>query len=127
MVDYHILLHDLIEIEMAHVAADGHPQRVADEKYGVVILQKSFVLRKDGTLGGLIDICLQLGHPALSGVAEDLIQHLQVFEVERFGEFVRPEHAPDGLHHPDYYRQGVCVEYSSHGGLKDNPPDAELQ
>ena len=52
MVHFHILLHHLIELEVAHAAADRHAQRVADERHRVMVFQEILVLGKQRALRG---------------------------------------------------------------------------
>src|SRR5258708_7604649 len=120
VVDFDVQLHHLIELEVPYSAADGHAQRVADEEDRVMVLHESLIFGKQSAFGRGFHVSFQLGHTTLSGVAEDLIQHLQVLQVESLGETVCAEDRADHFCHFDNDGKRIAYQHRAHRGAKDD-------
>src|SRR5215212_2137060 len=115
MMHFDVLLHHLIELEESDAAGDRHPKSVTDEMYGMVILQKILVLGKDLALGRIFYVALKLSHAAFSGVIEDLVQHFEILQIERFSEFSASKHSADSLDHLDHNGKRIADQHRANG------------
>ena len=77
MMDFHIRIQHLIQIEYLHAPAYRHSHGVADESHGVVVLHKILVIGEQRAFVRILDIRLQ-GHQAfLACLLQKFIHHLQ--------------------------------------------------
>ena len=86
MGNLHVEVHHLVQVERIDAPGDRHAQRVADEVPGVMVLEKLWILGKYRALVRLFDIGLNRQQSVLSRLVQELVAHLQRFQVERLGE-----------------------------------------
>ena len=81
MVDFHVRLQHLIQIEYFHAAAHRHAHRVADKSDGMVVLHEVLVFRKQRALVRILDVRLQRHQAFLARLLQQFIHHLQGIDV----------------------------------------------
>src|SRR5437868_6743110 len=127
MMDFHVDLHHLIEIERFDSASDGSAHRVTHKIENVMIVQELWVFRKYGALGWLLDIAFDPNQAFLSRLVQKLVHHFQGFQIAIPGE-------PGTLKYPnepadDFLQdvEGVCNENCARSCSADNQQLGWLQ
>src|SRR5450631_1441807 len=94
MMHLKVKVEHLVEIEGVD-AGNGHAERVADEIANVVVLEECRVLREDSTLVRLFDVGFQSHQAVFTGLVEQVIHHLQGFDIGLLAELGAAEDAAD--------------------------------
>src|SRR5258708_35914269 len=116
MMPLRIELHHLIKIVMSDAAADRHAETVGDEIEGMPIVEERGIFRKNTALLRFFDIRLELHHPVLAGVNEEIVQHLQCRSEERLVEPAWLEDAGDAFDQFLDHGQRIRDERGPHAG-----------
>jgi hypothetical protein len=77
MMDFHVRIQHLIQIEYFHAAAHRHAHGVADESHGMMIFREIFVFRDERALVRLLDVRFQRHQPFLARFLQQFVHHLQ--------------------------------------------------
>lgn len=81
IMDFHIELHHLIDIEGLDAASSRHADGVAHESERVMVLEEIWVFRENRALLGPIAVGLQGHEPLFAGAREKLNEHFHVRHV----------------------------------------------
>jgi hypothetical protein len=75
--------------------------------HGVMVLQKFRILAQDGALCWIFNVLFQLRHPRFAGVHEQLVQHLECFQICSFGVRTTLQHSDQPRKDPLNDRQRI--------------------
>src|ERR1700722_13746424 len=94
LMDFHIQIQKLIQVKWLR-SGNRHAEGVADKVAYVMILEELRLLGEDRALRRFLDIGLDPDQSFLTGFVEELIHHLQGFNVALFGEFGTGKNSAD--------------------------------
>src|SRR5689334_218517 len=95
--------------------------------HGVMRFQKLRIFREYWALRRIVDVLLQLGRTRLPGVAEKLIEHLQVVEVKGLGKGAAGKDPDESLEHLNDRRQRIGNENGSYRSAENDHQFGRLQ
>ncbi len=127
MVDVQIGFHHGIDFQRIHTAGDGHAQRVAEEVKGVMLRHELRVFVEDLPFGRVIDFFFQFRGSGLAGQGEQLVEHLERFEITHLGEGAAGEHANQALPDLNQNRQGIGDDHCPYGCSKNDDEFGRLE
>src|SRR5579862_7307379 len=87
---------------------------------GVPGLQEAGILGEDGAFFRVVDVFLELGDAVFAGVAEELVEHGEVFEVGGLGEGTSLEDAGNPFQDALERGEGIGDHEGADGGAKYN-------
>ena len=82
VVHFQIEFHHGIDFHGIHAAGDRHAQGVAQEMQRVMVLQELRVLVEHLALRRIIDFLLQFRGSRFAGEGEELVDHLERFQIQ---------------------------------------------
>ena len=112
MMDFHIQSRVLIKVEWLR-SADCHAQGVADEVAIVMVFDERGIFRKHRTLGGIFHVIFQGHQPFFTRLVEQLVHHLESFEIDRLAEFRAAQRPDDSAHDLLENVQRICNQHGA--------------
>src|SRR5260370_20186503 len=84
VMNLHIKLHHLVNVEGAHPARDNHAHRIAQEVWRVILLEERRIARECGALVRLFNITFDCNRAVFTAFAEEVEHHLERVDIPPF-------------------------------------------
>jgi hypothetical protein len=119
MVDLHVEIEHLIQFEGIE-SRDRHTQRVADKITHMVVFKESWILGKNGTLVGFLDVGFERHQSVFAGPVQQVVHGFERVHLGLLGEFGTAENSADTA--DDFLDdvERVGDQHRAHGSAADD-------